>query len=279
MALGFIALSVIFISACKPNSQQKVIISGSSTVLPIIASAAEQFRSKNPDVQLIINAGGSGTGINQLGREQVDIGMMSRDIHASEYKQFKNKQFTKHKIARDAVLPAISSEIFETGVDALSREQIALIYKGEISNWAELGGPDKEILVIDKEASRGTRQVFMDYVLGDKDAIAAGADLVLGSNNEEQTALVQSDAAIGMLSLAWLNNDVRGLNLVLENHSVVEPSLTNIINNKFPIVRELVVVTGEHSSPQAHAFIRFLQSANGQSIVEETGYIALSSAQ
>ena len=104
---------------------------------------------------------------------------------------------------------------------------------GEIRNWNQLGGPDKEILVVDKEPSRGTRHVFMKAVLGDKEAVTPGADLVLGANNEEQTAIAQSTAAIGMLSHAWLNEDVTGLAIILEDGRLIEPSLDNVINGSF----------------------------------------------
>lgn len=272
------AFTATALTACTADNSSQVTISGSSTVMPIVASAAEDYRAQHPDTRLIVNAGGSGVGISQLGRGQIDIGMMSRDIRPKESEQFTDLNFTVHAIGRDAVIPVISSEIYDAGVTHLEREQIAAIYRGEISNWKELGGPDKEILVIDKEASRGTRQVFMEYILGDKDGLAKGADLVLGSNNEEQTALTQSDSAIGMLSLAWLDDDVKGLGLKLEGGQIAHPTLDHVIDGTFPIVRDLIVVTTQNSSPDAIDFISFLKSDPGQAIVSKTGYIPLSSS-
>lgn len=274
-----LALITTTLTGCGADTSSQISISGSSTVMPIIATAAEDYRLMHSDTRLIVNAGGSGVGISQLGRGQIDIGMMSRDIRPKEYEQFADLDFTVHAIGRDAVIPVISSEIYDAGITSLKREQIAAIYRGEISNWRELGGPDKDILVIDKEASRGTRQVFMDYILGDKDAEAAGADLVLGSNNEEQTALTQSDSAIGMLSLAWLDDDVKGLSLKLETGGVAHPTLNHVVDGTFPIVRDLIVVTTQNSSPDALEFISFLKSDAGQNIVSKTGYIPLTASQ
>jgi len=131
------------------------------------------------------------------------------------------------------------------------------------------------IFVIDKEASRGTRQVFMDVVFGDPKAEAPGADLVTGSNNEEQTALVQSDAAIGMLSVAWLNEDVKGLSIILQNNEIVEASIDNIRADAYPFVRDLNVVVRDDIKPSAQTFIDYLLGPNGQAMVESSGYIGI----
>jgi len=250
-------------------------VAGSTTVLPVVSRAAEQFKARHPDIQIIVNAGGSGVGINQLGEGKIAIGMASRDITREEIEKFPNTTFVTHAIGRDAVVPVVSSEIYAAGIHALTLRQIGQIYKGEISNWREVDGPDRDILVIDKEKSRGTRHVFMAAVLGDKAAEAPGADLVLGSNNEEQTAVVQSDAAIGMLSNAWLNDDVKGLSIILSDGTMVEPTLAHIVDGTFPITRALLLITNGTPGGNVKTFIDFILSAAGQAIVKESGYVSI----
>jgi len=232
----FLLGMAVIMTAC--TAPEAVYVSGSSTVLPPVSKAADMFTAET-GISVIVNAGGSGGGFNQLAEGQTDIGMMSRNITAAELEAFNHLSFTEIAIGRDAVVPSISSEIYNAGVKSLTLSQIANIYTGDIKNWREVGGPDRDIFVIDKEVSRGTRQVFMDVILGDPKAEALGADLVTGSNNEEQTALVQSDAAIGMLSVAWLNDDVRGLSIVLDDGTLVEPSIKNIRAGTYPFVRDL----------------------------------------
>ena len=185
----------LLIAACeKPDS---ISISGSTTVLPVVSMAAESFTSLQ-EIPIIVNAGGSGVGINQLGSGKIAIGMISRELTAAEISQYPGVHFVTHKIGRDAVVPVVSSEIYAAGVRALSIQQIGKIYRGEIDNWQQVGGPDLEILVVDKEKSRGTRHVFMEVVLGDKHADAAGADLVLGDNKENrgQTTVIPAMNAL-----------------------------------------------------------------------------------
>lgn len=261
---------VVSISAC--TAPEAVYVSGSSTVLPPVSKAADIFTAET-GISVIVNAGGSGGGFNQLAEGQTDIGMMSRNITAAERKAFSHLSFTEIAIGRDAVVPSISSEIYNEGVKSLTLSQIANIYTGDIKNWREVGGPDRDIFVIDKEVSRGTRQVFMDVILGDPKAEAPGADLVTGSNNEEQTALVQSDAAIGMLSVAWLNDDVRGLSIILDDGTRVDPSIKNIRAGAYPFVRDLNIVRRADLKPAAEQFMIYLLEDDGQEIVEKSGYI------
>ncbi len=268
----FVALAATLAACSAPDA---ISVSGSSTVLPAVSKAADQY-SAETGISVIVNAGGSGGGFNQLAEGQTDIGMMSRDITAGELGKFASLNFQEIAIGRDAVVPSISSEIYDAGVTALTLSQISDIYSGRVDNWSEFGGPDRAIFAIDKEASRGTRQIFMKVVMGDPKAEAAGADLVTGSNNEEQTALTQSDAAIGMLSYAWLNEEVRGLSIILEDGKRIEASLDTIRTGEFPFVRNLNVVTRDDTSQAAQAFIAYLLGPKGQKMVEDAGYIRVS---
>lgn len=267
---AFTVLTLIGVSGC--SAPDRISISGSTTVLPAVSRAAEQYTADTGQL-ITVNAGGSGSGFNQLAEGQTDIGMMSRDMTTSELKQFSNLTFTPITIGRDAVVPVVSSEIFAAGVTTLSLADIASIYRGNVDNWSAFGGPDQAIFVIDKESSSGTRQTFMDIVMGNAKADAPGADLVIGSNNEEQTAMTQSDAAIGMLSIAWLNEDVKGLSISLGSGELIAPTLENVQNGRFPIVRDLNIVIRGDISLQAQNFVDYLLSPDGQTFVEKSGYI------
>ncbi len=247
-------------------------VAGSTTLLPIVARAAESFSFKNG--RIIVNAGGSGVGIQAVGTGRIDIGLVSRQLTPQEKKRFSQSNLKVRRIGRDGVACALSSEIFHGGVRALSRQQIRDIYLGEITNWKALGGPDREILVIDKERHRGTRHVFMRYVFGDEQAPAPAARLVTGSNNEEQAKIAQSDAAIGMLSIAWLNDDVVGVGL-REDGQIIQPTFENIQTGVFPISRDLNLITAGEPTGATKEFIDYLLSPAGQRIVFASGYIPI----
>ena len=145
------------------TDQAKLTVVGSTTVLPVVSRVAEKF-SQERAVVITVNAGGSGVGVNSVGSSRADIGMISRPISDQERSRFTAQKLQVHTIGRDAVACAISSEIYHAGVTALSKSQIRNIYLGVIRNWKEVGGPNRLIVVIDKERHRGTRHVFMEYI-------------------------------------------------------------------------------------------------------------------
>lgn len=272
-----VVCSTAVLVQCGPSSDPgQMEIAGSSTVLPVVSQAAERYTNTHSDVKIVVNAGGSGTGIHLLGEDEIDIGMSSRKITAEERKQYSDVDFVKHVIGLDAVLPVVSDEIYDSGVTALSRSEIAGIYRGDITNWKEVGGPDREIFVVDKERSRGTRHVFMSFLFDNPNQSAPGADVVLGANNEEQNAIARSDAAIGMLSKPWINDDVRGLGIKQKDGTVVRATQQRIRNGNYPIQRQLRVFTDGPPDGLAERFIQYLRGNDGQGIVQESGYVRVS---
>ncbi len=247
-------------------------VAGSTTVLPVAAKAAEEFMALHPGVRITVNPGGSGVGVKSVGRGLADIGMVSREITEKERGYFSGVDFRVLVFARDAVACVVSSEVYDNGVKSLSKEQIRAIYSGDITNWKDVGGPDREILVIDKEAHRGTRHVFMGYVFGDRLAAAHGARIISGSNNEEQTRVAMSGSAIGMLSVAWTNDDVKGLG-IREGGRVIEPTIENIRNGAYPISRALTFVTNGPPRGAVKDFLDFVMSPAGTRIIRESGYV------
>lgn len=257
------------------ESVSRITVVGSTTVLPVVARAAERFVAKKKGaVSITVNGGGSGVGIQSAGSGRADIGMASREITEREKERFKNPGLRTLVVGRDAVACVVSSEIYSAGVRALSRDQIRDIYLGKIKNWKEFGGPDREIVVVDKERRRGTRHVFMKYVFGDENARAPGARLVTGSNNEEQSKIAASNSAIGMLSMAWMNDDVMGLG-IREGNEVIEPTRESVRGNRFPISRDLNLVVAGEPQGKIKEFVDFMMSLEGQKIVVESGYIPI----
>lgn len=264
----FLILALVSFSSFASD---KIRVAGSTTVLPIISEAAKQYRLLNPGLGLTVSGGGSGVGVSSVGQGKIEIGMASRSLTEKEKKRLKGK-VRMIAIARDAVAVAVSKEVYEGGVTRLSVAQIADIYRGRITNWKEVGGLDSRILVIDKEPSRGTRHVFANVVLGSEKARAPGASIITGSNNEEQTAITNSDKAIGMLSNAWLNDEVRAVAVGMDDHYVL-PTIEHVADGSYPIQRELNILIPEQSPPAVAAFVDYLLSNKGQQIVQQVGYL------
>jgi phosphate transport system substrate-binding protein len=255
------------------GTRARIQIVGSTTVLPVASRSAQKFMETS-SVRVLVNAGGSGVGIHSVAQGRADIGMASRGLSPDEKKRFEKSRLKIHSVGLDAVACVVSTEIFRAGVQQLTRAQIADIYLGKIRNWQEVGGPDRQIVVIDKERHRGTRHVFMQYVFGNASQRAPGAILVTGSNNEEQAKIAQSDSAIGMLSMAWVNKDVKAVSL-LDQGKEFFPTWKAVRQGKYPIVRKLSFISAGEPEGEVKAFIDFMKGSRGQKIVEESGYIPI----
>jgi len=264
---------IIVLAAPTTSHATTLHAAGSTTVLPVVSTAANIWHKQHPDITITVSGGGSGVGIASMIQGTADIGMASREIDTEEAAQLHGKVdvFT---IAKDAVAVVVSKSVYIGGVHQLSLKQIAGIYRGKIKNWKQVGGPVARIFVIDKEASRGTRHVFAKAVLGDEHARAPGASVISGSNNEEQALVAHSNNAIGMLSNAWLNDAVRGL-AVGEDHHAVRPDIAHVRDGSYPISRALHVILPKNASSEARAFVHFLLSPQGQKIVKQSGYLAV----
>src|SRR6056297_3151835 len=142
---------------------ERIQITGSTTVLPVAQRAAENFM-KEFDITVSVRGGGSGTGIAALIDGRADIADASRPIKEKEIKIAKSKGVNPKEfiIARDGLAVVVNNR---NPVKNLSLNQIKRIFKGEITNWKEVGGLDKDIILISRDSSSGTFEAFKDLAL------------------------------------------------------------------------------------------------------------------
>jgi phosphate transport system substrate-binding protein len=255
------------------DTGSKIQIVGSTTVLPVASRSAKKFMESS-QARVLVNAGGSGVGIHAVAQGRADIGMASRRISQNEKRRFEGSHLKVHSVGLDAVACVVSAEIYHAGVRQLTPKQIAAIYMGKIRNWKQVGGPDREIVVVDKERHRGTRHVFMQYIFGNASQRTPGTLLVTGSNNEEQAKIAQSDSAIGMLSFAWVNEEVKAVSIRDKGKEFL-PTWEAVQQGRYPMVRKLNFITSGEPKGEMKAFIDFMTGEEGQKIVGESGYIPI----
>jgi len=251
-------------------AKESVPVSGSTTVLPLAEGGAEVFNGLQSDYQVIVTGGGTGVGMKNIAQGTSDISMASREITADEISQFGDR-FQESLIGYDGIVIAVSREIFDTGVTALTRDQVKRIYSGEIKNWKDLGGPDEEILVVAREMGSGTRDTFNEEIMEDKKAETPGVRTVGGSNAEIRTALTGSDNAIGYLGFSYAEDGAVGV-ITLDG---VMPTTESIKEGSYALARKLYFYTFGEASPGARAFIDFMTGPDGQQVAEEYGFVPL----
>lgn len=265
----FIYILSVFVALCLSGSAfaESVVIKGSTTVLPIAQKAAEDFMKINPSVNISVSGGGSGNGIKALIDGATDIATASRFIKNKELKLTKGKGIypVPHRVALDCVVPIVHPSNPLTNI---TMAQLKDIYTGKIKNWKQVGGKNKSIVIISRDTSSGTYEVWHKKVLKKKRVTPKA--LLQASNGAVAQAVAKNKYAIGYIGIGYINKAVKGLKV---ENIVASPGAA--LNGSFPISRPLFMFTGGWPKGATMSFINFLISPAGQKIVKQEGYVPL----
>lgn len=255
----------VFVSGCV-EERTTVTIKGSTTVLPVAEGCAEVFNKQNEDVKVIVAGGGSSLGIKSVANGEADIGDASREVKPSEIQQYSNVNFVDNKVALDGVAVIVSKDIYDSRIIDLTLDQVKGIFNGSIDNWNQVGGPDSEIFVNEREEGSGTRSTFMENVGLEETT----ADKSSSSNSAVKQAVKGSNKAIGYTGLGYVDSSTPGIAI-----NGVEPTSENIKAGSYPLSRSLHMYTNGEPTGAVKDFLDFVLSEEGQQIVEQEGFISV----
>ena len=246
-------------------TKNQITCTGSTTVLPIAQATAEVFMNSHPDINISIRGGGSGVGVAALQNGTTDICNSSRPMKSKEISAAKAKGINPvaYTIANDAISIIVHSS---NPLNDISIQQIKDIYTGKIKNWKVLGGPNLPIVVISRDVSSGTYEVFNEKVLAS--AKVEGSAQLLASNNAVLSAVSNTPGAIGYVGLGYVNESVK---LISVNKII--PSETTVKNGSYMLSRKLYMYTNGKAKGEVANYLGFIQSERGQQIVQEQGFI------
>lgn len=247
------------------GESKSLAISGSSAMQPLVAAAAEEFKSKNPGTDIQVNAGGSGTGLSEVSEGTVEIG--NSDVFAEEKEGIPADELTDHKVAVVGMAPVAHPE---AGVEDISKDDLKKVFTGKIKNWKELGGKDQKIILINRPDSSGTRATFVKYGL-DGETPAEG--VTEDSSNTVKKIISETEGAIGYLAFSYLTDDtVKALSV-----DKVKPEDENVQNGKFPIWAYQHSYTKGEPDGLTKEFLDFMMSEEIQDgLMKDQGYIPAS---
>jgi len=258
LALLIVAVTPLVIGCGGASTTTTITEGGSTTVQPVAEKLAAAFMADNPDVNIIIQGGGSGTGVSKTADGTFDIGAASRELKTDE------PDLVTHLLARDGIAVITNTG---NGVSGLTTERVRDIYAGTITNWNEIGGPDKSIIVISREEGSGTRDAFEELVM-EEELITVDA-ILQSSNGAIKTAVSGMPYSIGYLSFGYLDSAVKTLAVDGEAGTA-----ENAKTRTYPLSRPLYFLTLAEPTGAVADFIDFCLGAEGQSIIEGEGYIA-----
>ncbi|MFW6125723.1 MAG: phosphate ABC transporter substrate-binding protein [Chloroflexota bacterium] len=249
------AVALIATSGC--GGTQRITEAGSTTVQPVAEKLANAYMADHPDIEIVVQGGGSSTGVKSCNEGTVDIGAASRELKPDE------PDLVEHLLARDGIAIAVHPS---NPITELTTEEVKNVFAGTITSWSELGGADEDIIVVSREEGSGTRAAFEEMVMGEE-LITASA-ILQPSNGAVRTSVSTTPTSVGYLSFGYIDDTVKSLAV-----DGVEGTVENAKSGTYPIVRPLYFLTKEEPEGIVKDFIDFCLGAEGQDIVEDEGYI------
>lgn len=250
----------------KNELSGKLIITGSSTIAPLVSEIAKRFEAQHSDVRIDVQMGGSSRGISDVREGISDIGMASRSLKENEEELF------AFPIAFDGITIIVHKD---NPVTDLTDEQIISIYTGKITNWIEVGGNNAPITVVNKAEGRATLELFLEHFRLKNSEIKP--HVIIGDNEQGVKTVAGNHNAIGYVSIGTAEYDSSiGVPIKLLPLNGISASIENIRNGTFPIYRPLNLITKSPPEGLIKAFIEYAGSNEVADIIEGQYFVTLS---
>ncbi|MDQ3035569.1 MAG: phosphate ABC transporter substrate-binding protein [Myxococcota bacterium] len=275
------AFLVVSLAACSGGNRDRgqgaegaggrVSVKGSDTMVVLSQRWAEGYMQSHPGTTIQVSGGGTGTGIASLINGTADVANASRPLTERERQQLgtESAPATETRVALDALAIYVHDS---NPIRTLTIPQLSEIYRGRITNWSAVGGPDRPIVLYSRENNSGTYAYFKEHVLD-------GADFAPNAQTLPGTAAVINAVArdpggIGYGGIGY-GTGVRTLPISNEGGELIEPTMENATSGRYPLARYLFMVTRGEPQGATGEFIEWIRSAPGQALVSEVGFYPL----
>ena len=236
-------------------------LAGSTSMEKLCEAMSESFMETYPEVTVTVEYTGSGAGLESLASGSVDIGNSSRHLKDEEVAG----GAVENVVAIDGIAVIVDPA---NSVSDIPADKLAAIYKGEITNWSELGGNDEAIVVIGRESGSGTRDAF-EELLEVKDACKYAQEL--DSTGGVKAKVAATPGAIGYVSLDVVDESIKAVAI-----DSVEPTEANIIAGDYLLSRPFVMATNGEISAQndlVKGWFDYISSDAGKDVIKSVGLI------
>ena len=246
-------------STASGSLSGNVATGGSTSMKNVIAALTEGFAEVEPGVTVSYDPTGSGAGITGATDKTLDIGLSSRALKDEE-----KNDVDGTVIALDGIAIIVNKA---SKVEDLTVDKLKQMFTGEITNWADVGGDDGEIVLIGREAGSGTRDGF-ESIVDVKDSCKYAQELT--ATGAVISAVEANPLAIGYASLSAVGDTVKMVTV-----GGVECSEETVKDGSYEVQRPFVFVTNKSVtlSQQAQAFFDFATSTDAADLIRTAGAV------
>ncbi|WP_372519016.1 phosphate ABC transporter substrate-binding protein [Candidatus Ruminimicrobiellum ovillum] len=280
--IAFLAVFCILFS-CS-NQQGKNVnagmqIKGSDTIVNLVQVWAEKFSQINDGKNVGVTGGGTGTGFAALLNNTCDIAMASRQVEENEINLAKKQNITYKEfiVGLDGLAVLVNKD---NPINYISIDQLRDIFMAKITNWKEIGGEDRPIVLLSRESNSGTHMFFKETVIrlndiNSKDEFSPKA-LLMPSSQAIVDEIYQNPNAIGYAGIGFMNDQTKALSVSAQNSiEYFYPTIENVMYGRYPISRPLYLYTNGEPKGIVKDFIDYALSEEGQKVVVETAFVPI----
>ncbi len=264
---GLLAI-LIGLTGCANNNSNKITVVGSSAMQLLAEQAGNDYRLSHPDSNIVVQGGGSGTGLSQVQAGAVEIG--TSDVFAETQKGIDAKKLQNHLVAVVGIVPIVNKS---AGVSNLSKQQLSDIFTGKITNWKQVGGKKQTITVINRSKGSGTRGTFEGLVLNGKKPIQSQEQ---DSNGTVRKIVSSTPGTISYISFPYANDE----NIQKLSIDGIKPTNKNVETNRWHLWSYEHIYTKGKPNKNVQKFIDYMLGSKVQNdLVPNLGYISIDKMQ
>lgn len=265
--LGLLAI-LIGLTGCANNNSNKITVVGSSAMQLLAEQAGNDYRLSHPDSNIVVQGGGSGTGLSQVQTGAVEIG--TSDVFAETQKGIDAKKLQNHLVAVVGIVPIVNKS---AGVKNLTKQQLSDIFTGKITNWKQVGGKNQNITVINRSKGSGTRGTFEGLILNGKKPIQAQEQ---DSNGTVRKIVSSTLGTISYISFPYANDE----NIQKLSIDGIKPTNKNVVTNRWHLWSYEHMYTKGKPNKNVQKFIDYMLGSKVQNdLVPKLGYISINKMQ
>ncbi|HEU5377342.1 MAG TPA: phosphate ABC transporter substrate-binding protein [Ktedonobacteraceae bacterium] len=244
-----------------------LVASGSTALAPLVNKVAQKYQSRCSGAHITVNLGGSKTGLSQV--EAGSVGIGNSDIFAAS----NQADLVDHQVSVVIFAVIVNAKLSITN---LTTAQIQGIYAGTYTNWKQVGGPDKPIVVVSRPASSGTRATFQNYVLGGPEKISGPSSLTNDSTGVVVTNVAQTDGAIGYGATGTAKANSGVTLLSIDGNA---PTADMVESNTYKFWNIEHMYTKGQPGQLAQALLDYMASSDGKDAASSLDFVPLAQMQ
>lgn len=281
--LVFVIFCGICLFSCSNNKYHKeaesIQIKGSDTIVNLVQVWAEKFSLLNDKINVGVTGGGTGTGFAALLNNTCDIAMASRKVEEKEINIAKehNIFYEEYTVGLDGLAVLVNKN---NPIQKLTIEQLRDIFMSKITNWNQIGGENRPIVLLSRESNSGTHIFFKEQVIRQADKNSkeefSPKALLMPSSQAIVDEIYQNPNAIGYVGIGFMNDQTKAVAVSAKNsEDFIYPTIENVMLRKYPISRPLYLYTNGHPTGIVKNFIDYALSKEGQKVVAETSFVPI----